>query len=83
MLDSDFNTLHQETAIRTENNENIKDKRKTLVVIMILIIGQIMSMLNTLINNFTIKHFNINILSYIMVGFILFFSLYGCVLIEK
>ena len=83
MFDSDFNTLHQETAIRTENNENIKDKRKTLVVIMILIIGQIMSMLNTLINNFTIKHFNINILSYIMVGFILFFSLYGCVLIEK
>ena len=57
MFDSDFNTLHQETAIRTENNENIKDKRKTLVVIMILIIGQIMSMLNTLINNFTIKTF--------------------------
>ena len=57
MFDSDFNTLHQETAIRAENNENIKDKRKTLVVIMILIIGQIMSMLNTLINNFTIKTF--------------------------
>ena len=57
MIDSDFNTLTQEIPNKNENNEDRKDKRKSLVVIMILIIGQTMSILNTLINNFTTKTF--------------------------
>ena len=57
MDESDFNTLNQDIQIKNQNNEDMKDKRKTLVVIMIIIIGQIMSILNTLINNFTTKTF--------------------------
>ena len=60
MIDSDFNTLTQEIPNKNENNEDRKDrkdKRKSLVVIMILIIGQTMSVLNTLINNFATKTF--------------------------
>ena len=57
MDESDFNTLSQDIQIKNENNEDMKDKRKTLVVIMIIFIGQTMSILNTLINSFTTKTF--------------------------
>jgi hypothetical protein len=53
MIDNDFNTLSSNIESKKENTEDLKDRRKTLVVFMILIIGQIMSILNTLINNFT------------------------------
>ena len=57
MIDSDFNTLNQDIHVKNKNNEDMKDKRKTLVVFMIILIGQMMSILNTLINNFTTKTF--------------------------
>ncbi len=57
MIDNDFNTLNNNIEIKKEKSENLKDRRKTLVVFMILIIGQTMSILNTLINNFTTKTF--------------------------
>jgi hypothetical protein len=57
MIDNDFNTLSSNIESKKENTEDLKDRRKTLVVFMILIIGQIMSILNTLINNFTTQTF--------------------------
>ena len=57
MIDNDFNTLSPEIKPKKENNDDMKDKRKSLVVLMFLIIGQTMCILNTLINNFTTKTF--------------------------
>ena len=57
MIDNDFNTLSPEIQPKKENNDEMKDKRKALVVLMFLIIGQTMCILNTLINNFTTKTF--------------------------
>ena len=57
MIENDFNTINPEIQLKKENNGNSKDKRKTLVVFMMLVIGQIMCILNTLINNFTTKTF--------------------------
>ena len=57
MIDNDFNTLSSNIESKKENTEDLKDRRKTLVVFMILVIGQIMCILNTLINNFTTKTF--------------------------
>ena len=57
MIENDFNTINPEIQLKKENDGNSKDKRKTLVVFMMLVIGQIMCILNTLINNFTTKTF--------------------------
>ena len=57
MIDSYFNTSNQDIELNKKRNENSKDKRKALVVFMMIIIGQGMSILNTLINNFTTKTF--------------------------
>ena len=57
MIDSYFNTSNQDIQLNKKRNENPKDKRKALVVFMFIIIGQGMSILNTLINNFTTKTF--------------------------
>jgi hypothetical protein len=57
MIENDFNTINPEIQTKKENDGNSKDKRKTLFVFMILVIGQIMCILNTLINNFTTKTF--------------------------
>ena len=57
MIDSYFNTLNQDNNLNKKSNEDSKDKRKSLVVFMIILIGQIMCIFNTLINNFTTKTF--------------------------
>ena len=60
MIDSDFNTFSTETQNQKENKTETKNQRKTLVIIMIIIIGQTMCLLNTLINNFTMQTFKIS-----------------------
>jgi hypothetical protein len=75
MDESDFNTLSQDIQIKNENNEDMKDKRKTLVVIMIIFIGQTMSILNTLINSFTTKTFQYKYPILYYGGFYFFFFL--------
>jgi hypothetical protein len=57
--DEDFNTLNSEIPNKKEKSET-KDKRKTLVIFMIMLIGQTMSIFNTLINNFTIQTYKIS-----------------------
>lgn len=59
MIDSEFNTFSTSIQKPIENNSETKDKRKTLVVFLMLIIGQTMCILNTLINNFTLQTFRI------------------------
>ena len=80
MIDSDFNTLTQEIPNKNEINGNRKDKRKSLVVIMIIIIGQTMSVLNTLINNFTTKTFQYQYpILYYGGFFFVFFIVWMCI----
>ena len=59
MIDSDFNTLNSEIQNTKELKIESKDKRKTIVIFMIILIGQTMCILNTLINNFTMQTFRI------------------------
>ena len=80
MLDSDFNTLNQEINVKNKKNEDMKDKRKTLVVFMIILIGQMMSILNTLINNFTTKTFQYQYpILYYGAFYFIFFIIWMCI----
>ena len=80
MIDSYFNTFNKEIQNQYENKTETKDKRKTLVIIMIMIIGQTMCILNTLINNFTIQTFKIAYpLLYYGGFFFLFFIIWICI----
>ena len=74
--DEDFNTLNSEIPHTKEKTET-KDKRKTLVIFMIMLIGQTMSIFNTLINNFTMQTYKISYpLLYYGGFFFLFFILW-------
>ena len=81
MIDSDFNTFN--TEIQQKQNKaviNAKDERKTLVVFMLLLIGQTMCILNTLINNFTLQTFKIQYpLLYYGGFYFLFFVVWMCI----
>ena len=80
MIDSYFNTFNKEIQIQNENNTETKDKRKTLVIILMMIIGQTMCILNTLINNFTMQTFKISYpLLYYGGFFFLFFIIWMCI----
>lgn len=82
MIDSDFhfNTLNKDINNDKINKENNKDKRKSLVVFMIIIIGQIMSILNTLINNFTTKTYQLQYPILYYGGFyFIFFIVWMCI----
>ena len=82
MIDSDFNfnTLNKDINDDKKNKENIKDKRKALVVIMIIIIGQIMSILNTLINSLTTKTYQLQYPILYYGGFyFIFFIVWLCI----
>ena len=73
MIENDFNTFNTEIQKQKENKIETKDKRKTLVVLMMLLIGQVMCILNTLINNFTIQTFKIQYPLLFYGGFYFFF----------
>ena len=83
MIENDFNTISPEIQTKKETNENSKDKRKTLVVFMILVIGQIMCILNTLINNFTTKTFQYQYPILYNGGFFLIFFLIWMIINRK
>ena len=75
MIDNDFNTFNTEIQKQNERKVETKDKRKTLVVFMMILIGQTMCVLNTLINNFTIQTFKIQYPLLFYGGFYFFFFL--------
>ena len=75
MIDNDFNTFNTEIQKQNERKIETKDKRKTLVVFMMILIGQTMCVLNTLINNFTIQTFKIQYPLLFYGGFYFFFFL--------
>ena len=80
MIDSYFNTFNKEIQNQNESKTETKDERKTLVIIMIMIIGQTMCILNTLINNFTMQTFKIAYpLLYSGGFFFLFFIVWMCI----
>ena len=73
MIDNDFNTFNTEIQKQNEKKIESKDKRKTIVVFMMILIGQTMCVLNTLINNFTIQTFKIQYPLLFYGGFYRFF----------
>ena len=80
MIDSDFNTLSTDIETKKENTENNKYKRKSLVIFMLLVIGQGMSILNTLINSFTTKTFQYQYPILYYGGFyFIFFIIWMCI----
>ena len=81
MIDSDFNTFNTEIKQKQkETKTDTKDKRKTLVVFMLLLIGQTMCILNTLINNFTLQTFKIQYpLLYYGGFYCIFFIVWICI----
>jgi len=83
MIENDFNTINPEIQTKKENDGNSKDKRKTLVVFMILVIGQVMCILNTLINNFTTKTFQYQYPILYNGGFYLIFFLIWMIINRK
>ena len=80
MNENDFNTFNNELEKSKEKQTNSKDKRKALVVFMMILIGQTMCILNTLINNFTMQTFKIAYpLLYSGGFFFLFFIVWMCI----
>ena len=73
MNENDFNTFNNELEKSKENQTESKDKRKSLVVFLMIFIGQTMCILNTLINNFTIQTFKIQYPLLYSGGFYCFF----------
>ena len=73
MNENDFNTFNNELEKSKEKQTNSKDKRKALVVFMMILIGQTMCILNTLINNFTMQTFKIQYPLLYYGGFYFFF----------
>ena len=73
MNENDFNTFNNKLEKSKEKQTNSKDKRKALVVFMMILIGQTMCILNTLINNFTMQTFKIQYPLLYYGGFYFFF----------
>ena len=73
MIDRDFNTFTTDIQTLNENKSETKGQKKTLVVFMMLLVGQTMCILNTLINNFTIQTFKLQYPLLYFGGFYFFF----------